>query len=285
MNIAISGHTGFIGTHLTRFFENKGYGVTGIGRKDFKKGVGHLSKIISSSDILINLSGAPIIRRWTRRYSRELWNSRILTTEMLVKALEQSAPRPRAFFSSSAIGIYASQGIHTEKDHRLDEDFLGTLCQRWEEEAFRARLLTRVYVVRTGIVLGKEGGALPSMARPFRLGVGGKIGDGRQMISWIHIHDFVNAMDMLIEKMPRENVFNFTAPQPVSNADMSKVLARTLHRPNIFRVPAFALKLLFGEGAVVLLTGQHVLPHNLQNAGYTFAYPELDDALHDLLGK
>ncbi len=283
MNIAISGHTGFIGGHLKKHFKGQGHEISGIGREDFAKGTGHLTSIVSECDILINLAGAPIIKRWTKSYSKKLWDSRILTTRALTEAIAETRDRPKAFFSASGVNIYTDKGIQTEKENQISEDFLGILCQRWEEEALKARIHCNTYVLRFGIVLGKDGGALPQMALPFKMYVGGKIGHGRQMISWIHIDDFMRALDMLINALPDQNVFNFTAPSPVSNATFSAILARTLHKPNLIPVPAFALKLMFGEGAVVLLEGVNAVPENLQNEGFVFHYPELEGALQDLL--
>jgi uncharacterized protein len=285
MRIVISGKTGFIGSKITTWFLSRGYEVTAIGRSDFAKGSNHLSGLISGSDFVINLAGAPIIKRWTKSYSKKLWDSRIVTTHLLTDAIGTSNPKPRAFFSASVIGIYAEEGIQTEEQNRYDDDFLGILCQRWEEEALKARILCPVYIMRIGIVLGREGGALPKMALPFKMFVGGKIGSGRQITSWIHIDDFIGALNHIMERLPEESVFNFTAPNPVSNAEFSSVLARTLERPNFFSVPSFALRFLYGDGAVALLNGQHVLPERLLNDGFTFTYPKLDSALHNLLGK
>jgi len=285
MKIVISGKTGFIGSKISAWFASRGHEVTGIGRADFLKGADHLSGLISGCDFVVNLAGAPIIRRWTKSYSKKLWDSRIVTTHLLTEAIGASRPRPRAFFSASAIGIYAEEGIHTEDQNRFDEDFLGILCQRWEEEAQKARIHCPVYSMRIGIVLGREGGALPQMALPFKMFVGGKIGSGRQITSWIHIDDFIAALHHIMENLPDVSVFNFTAPSPVSNAEFSAILAETLGRPNLFTVPSFALRLLYGEGSVALLHGQHVLPQRLINHGFTFQYPELKSALHNLLAK
>ncbi len=283
MKIVISGKTGFIGKNLTSYFSKKGYEVSGIGRTDFEKGISHLATLISGSDVLINLAGAPIIKRWTKSYSKKLWDSRIITTRQLTDAIAVTHEKPKAFFSASAVGIYDRHGINTEEKNTFDNDFLGLLCQKWEEESQRARIHSATYNIRIGIVLGKNGGALPQMALPFKLFVGGKLGNGHQMTSWIHIKDFVKAMDFLIMKLPDKKVFNFTAPFPVSNAEFSSVLARKLNRPNLLAVPGLAIKLLFGEGSVALLNGQNVIPENLLNEGFQFEFPALDKALEDLL--
>ena len=283
MKIAISGHTGFIGTKLKKHFTSKGYSIIPIGRSDFSKGTGHLSSLVSGVDFLINLAGAPIIKRWTKSYSKRLWDSRILTTRALTDAIAETSEKPQAFFSASAVGYYAGEGVQTETNYQQDEDFLGILCDKWEEEALRARIHSHTYIIRIGIILGKEGGALPQMAMPYKLFVGGKLGNGKQMVSWMHYDDFARALEWLMEKLPETNIFNFTAPNPVSNAVLSAQMAKTLNKPNLFTVPAFALRLLYGEGAVALLNGQHVIPDNLLKEGFQFQFETIDQALNDLL--
>lgn len=281
MNIAITGHTGFIGSKLKSYFEDKGHNITGIGRSDFTNG--NLSTLLNGQDVVINLAGAPILKRWTRSYSREIWNSRITTTHLLVDAFGQLPVKPKIFISASGVNIYNEKGIHAEDSPSLDMNFLGTLCQEWEREALKAKVMINTYIIRLGVVLGRDGGALVQLARPFRLGAGGKIGSGEQMFSWIHISDLISALDMIIEKRPDETVFNMTAPQPVSNATLSTTIAKVLNKPNFLTIPPFALKILYGEGATVILSGQHVIPENLVNSGYVFKFPEIEKALEDLL--
>jgi uncharacterized protein len=282
MRILISGKSGFIGSRLSGYFEAKGYKVEAISRKDFEIGVDHLASKLDGSDVIINLAGAPIIKRWTRKYSKILWDSRILTTRTLVNAIAATDVRPKVFLSASAVGIYADGGKHTENEHVLDEDFLGILCRRWEEEALRARIHTHTMIMRTGIVLGRDGGALKKMELPYRFFVGGKIGSGRQMMSWIHIDDYARAVDWLIEKSSEKNIFNFTSPNPVSNTEFSEQLARQLNRPNLFTVPPFALQAIYGEGSVALLSGQEVLPENLLSEGFRFKHENLQQALDEI---
>jgi uncharacterized protein len=283
MQIAIAGHTGFLGTTLKNLFLQQGYQVSGIGREDFDKGTEHLSGILAGKDVVINLAGAPIIRRWTRSYTRKIWNSRISTTQSLVQAMGACAQKPGKFISVSGVNIYTERGIHDENSNDFDMDFLGTLCQEWEKEALKARLMVNTFIARLGVVLAKNGGALPKMALPFKLGAGGKLGSGKQMMSWIHLSDFCLAMLHLIQNNPEKNVFNFTSPYPVSNALFSSTLALVLKRPNFFTVPPLALKILYGEGATVLLNGQHVVPGNLLGSGFRFKFPDLESALRDLL--
>jgi uncharacterized protein len=284
MKIVISGQSGFIGTKLTAWFTAKGHTVVGVGRADFAKGPYYLASIISGSDFLINLAGAPLVRRWTRSYSKKIWDSRIITTRLLSDAIAGCKQRPKAFISISGIGIYDSEGVHTETENELDEGFIGILCQRWEEEALRSRIHCNTYIIRTGVILGRDGGALPLMSLPFKWFVGGKIGSGNQIISWIHINDFARALELIMGKLPEQNIFNLTSPSPVSNKEFSSILAKTLGRPNLIPVPGFALKLLFGEGATMVLNGQYAIPKNLMNEGFIFQFPDLERAMGDLLG-
>ena len=283
MKIAIAGHTGFIGSELKKYYSSKDHEILQIGREDFAKGKDHLAEILSGADVLINLVGAPVIKRWTKSYMKELWDSRILTTKALVEAIMQASPKPRFFFSHSGVHIYATTGTHTEDSENFDQKFLATLCQRWEQEALHAKYFCQTYVLRVGMILGTNGGALPQLVRPFKLGAGGKIGDGKQMVSWMHINDYLEAIDFILKKAPDEPVFNFTTPDPVSNAVLSKTLAEVLNRPNFFTVPPIALKILYGDGASLILSGQEVIPRNLQALGFSFRFPQIQEALEDLL--
>lgn len=284
MHIAISGQTGFIGTELTNFFLSEGYTVSGIGREDFSKGKQHLADLLEGKDVLINLAGAPIIRRWTQKHKVSLWSSRIDTTQKLAEALSICRQAPGIFISGSGVNIYDNTHLHTEDSTHLSNDFLGKLCSAWEEQALAAQPFCKTYIIRSGVILGKKGGALPTMALPFRWFVGGKIGKGTQQLSWMHIDDYARAVHMLIKEKPENTLYNFCSPHPLTNAEFSRHLARTLKRSALFTVPPFAIKLLYGEGAVVVLTGQAVLPANLQKAGFEFQFPVAGPALENLLG-
>lgn len=284
MKIIITGLTGFVGTELKQYFSAKNYTVTGIGRGDYGMGVQHLAELISGHDVLINLAGAPIIKRWTQKYREELWESRVETTRQLQEALTLCKAPPEVFISASGVNVYTGRGTHTESGTLHGDDFLSSLCLAWEEQAMKAQSISKTYIIRTGVVLGKNGGALPQMVLPFKLFVGGKIGNGQQVLSWIHIADYMDALHKLMQDKPDRQVFNFCSPFPVSNAEFSRQLARALRRPNFFTVPAFVLKLLYGEGAVVILEGQTVLPANLEKEGFTFEYPRMKQALENLLG-
>lgn len=297
MKILITGGTGFIGRRLVAHLkvQHEVMVLTRQGSRAYDL-LGHDVKLLDNLDrlddlndvdIVINLAGEPIAAgRWSEPRKQLLCNSRWLLTEQLVDLIKLSSNPPRLLLNASAIGWYGRQG-----DEPLDEgcsqphdEFTHRLCQQWEQLALQARSpQTRVCILRIGLVLGPDGGALPKLLPPYRLGLGGPVGSGRQIMSWIHIQDLVRALLFLLEHDECDGIFNGTAPQPVDNRTFSQSLARSLHRPHLLCVPAGALRLLMGESADLLLTGQHVQPTRLQQAGFHFTYPELPQALDDLL--
>jgi len=282
MQIVITGANGFIGRNLKVAFQQKGWEVIPLPRADFDLGTGHLAQKISGADVVINLAGAPIVHRWSATYKEELRNSRIITTERLVDAMAVASQVPKLFISTSAIGIYAAEGRHTELVNKLAGDFIGKLCADWETEAEVAASFTRTVIFRLGIVLAKDGGALPKMALPFRLGVGGKIGSGMQGFSWIHLHDLISAYIFMIENSQYSGVFNLTSPESCDNLRFTQTIARILNRPAFFTVPVFALKLIYGEGAIAVSGGQIAIPERLLSTGFQYKFPVLEDALKDI---
>ncbi|HSW63485.1 MAG TPA: TIGR01777 family oxidoreductase [Dissulfurispiraceae bacterium] len=284
MNVAMSGATGFVGTYLKNAFAAQGWTVSALGRDAFRSAE-TLREKLKAADIVVNLAGAPIAARWSDSYKKELYASRIDTTRALVSALAQLKNRPRLFISTSAIGVYPPDVECDEGSSGLAQDFLGRLAQDWEREASHAAELgVRTVIFRFGVVLG-SGGALAKMLMPFRLGIGGVIGDGRQPFSWVHIDDLGSAFLFVIGQERCSGIYNLTAPNPVSNKTFTKALGAALHRPAILPVPTFVLKMKFGEGADVLIKGQHVLPRRLLESGFTFRYPRIDEALKNLLAE
>jgi len=282
MNIAISGANGFIGKQLTSYFQAKGNDVRSISR--IKEGT-HVSEIVmqlSGVDVIINLAGAPIVGRWTRKYKKTLFDSRINTTRKIVEAISLMEKKPELLISASAVGIYSSVGNQTESNYRKADDYLGEICTAWEMEAKKAAPFSRVAITRFGIVLGKGGGALKKMLPLFRLGLGGKIASGKQGFSWIHVYDVIHAMEFIIENTKLSGEFNLTAPDVVDNSKFTKVLSKMLGKPALFAVPAFALKLIFGEGSIAVSGGQFALPEHLTSEGFYFCYPDLKSALDDI---
>lgn len=273
MKIAISGSTGFIGKRLTAKFIEKNIEVISIKRDDLLLSIEDLSKKIEGVDVIINLAGAPIAARWNENYKQLLVSSRIESTKKLVSAINYLKIKPNLFISTSAIGIYDTIGIHTEQSVNYGGNFLSDLCINWEQEALKAQ--TRTAIFRLAVVLDKNEGALPKMLLPFKLGLGGKIGNGKQHFSWIAIEDLINAYLFIIERKELSGIFNLSSPQPINNIELTKVIGKTLKRPTLFTVPTFVLKLLYGEGAGVITEGQAVIPENLLSNGFIFIYDSI----------
>lgn len=242
-------------------------------------------KHLDDFDAVINLAGEPIVgKRWSDAQKLVLQNSRWLITKQLADLINASNTLPKVFISGSAIGYYGRQNDAPVDEHFTDvhDEFSHRLCKRWEDIAMSAQTSTRVCLLRTGIVLSNKGGALEKMLLPFKLGLGGPIGDGRHFMSWIHIEDMARGVLYLLNDESCSGAFNFTAPNPVSNKEFSKTLASVLHRPAIFPMPKKVLQIIMGEMADLLTTGQNVIPAKLQNQGFTFIHPNLKAALEDL---
>lgn len=276
--IAITGSSGFVGQNLIQFFENKNYEVISI-KRDYLKDENKLLEIISKSDVIINLAGANIINRWTDSYKKLLYSSRIDTTKSIVNAINKTEKKPEILISTSAIGVYDNKSTYDESAH-LNNDFLANLGKDWEDEAKKAQIPVAIF--RFGIVLGKNGGALDKMLLPFKLGVGGVIGSGNQAFSFIHIEDLLNAYEHVIENK-LDGTFNLVSPTPTTNKGLTKALGKYLHRPTIFPVPEFMLKLIFSEGAKILTDGQSVVPKKLLDNNFKFKYENIEQAIENLV--
>ncbi len=279
MKIAITGSSGFIGSRLTGFLRKKGHEVLPVTRYQLQGNAYDLASLLKDADVVIHLAGAPVIGRWTSHYRQVIYGSRIDTTKVLVQAMSLMDKKPATFICASAVGIYPETGVYTESDTLIADGFLGEVCRDWEYEAGKANAFTRTLMLRFGMVLGKDGGALKTMFLPFRFGLGGRIGHGRQMMSWIHIDDLLRSVDHVIRKKTVIGPVNVVSPHPVSNNEFTKVLAKTLRRPACLFVPSFALKLIYGDGAFVLTVGQTALPEKLQLSGFQFQHPVIASAL------
>ncbi|HYM11550.1 MAG TPA: TIGR01777 family oxidoreductase [Bryobacterales bacterium] len=239
-------------------------------------------------DVVFHLAGESVGEgRWTPARKQLLRQSRVLSTRHLVDALASLDTRPQVFVCASAVGYYGDRGDEiVEETAPPGHDFLAELCQAWEAEAARARSFgVRVVSIRTGLVLGPSGGALARMLPPFHLGLGGRLGSGRQWMPWIHLDDLAGLYLHAAEKPGIDGPMNGVAPAPVTNAEFTKTLAAVLHRPAIFPVPAFALRLALGEFAGVLLASQRVAPRVAESTGYRFRYTALADALRSATGS
>jgi hypothetical protein len=298
MLVAVSGGTGFIGRPLVDRLLAGGHRVRlltrspgsvapreGVQPVAFDASAG-TAPDLSGCEAVIHLAGEAIERRWTESHKRALSESRVNGTRAVVEAARRSGT-VRTLISASGVGYYGACG-----DEELDErspagnDFLARLCEAWEAAAVPAREAgLRLVIVRIGIVLHPEGGALKKMLPPFRLGLGGPVGSGRQWMSWVHRDDQVSLLLHALEKTQVEGVLNGSAPRPVTNAELARALGRALNRPAVMRAPAVALRLAFGEMATMVLDGQKVLPRRALESGFTFAYPELEGALAEMLGR
>lgn len=294
MNTLITGGTGFIGSALSSGFLSNGHNVVITSRH--RDGLWYEDRgilkwrppdlipadIMSRINTVINLAGEPITSgRWTKARKDRILSSRIETTRAIVESMRAVKPVPGLLISASAIGYYGPRGgEYITEEGSPGEDFLAQVCKAWEEEALKAQDLgVRVVLLRIGIVLGPKGGALPRMALPFKLFLGGPIGSGRQWFSWIHMDDVVGIIRHIIENTTITGPVNLTAPQPVTNKEFSSALARVLNRPAWLPVPALLLRIALGELADILLTGQRVIPEKILKAGYKFKYQRIEEAL------
>jgi uncharacterized protein (TIGR01777 family) len=298
LNITISGASGLIGRRLLKVLAKEGHALTALSRHagtnlppGVRLAVWDAAKCetpadgLLDADAVIHLAGAPVAQRWNAQVKQAIRESRVAGTRNLVQALSKLRRRPQVLICGSAIGYYGSRGDEVLAETSAPgSDFIAEVCVEWEKEAQAAEALgMRVVRVRIGIVLDARGGALPRMLPPFKMGVGGKLGSGKQWMSWIHLDD-LTALFQLALATPVSGAINGVAPNPVTNADFTKALAAAVHRPAIFPVPGFALSLLFGEmGGILLLASQRVAPKAAESAGFTFRFPELAGALTDVL--
>lgn len=280
MRIAISGSTGFIGTHLNSFLTEKGIDVVPLHRAFFTAPDDLSLRIaLDGCDAVINLAGATVNRRWTSSYKKKIMGSRVETTQKLVSAINKLKNKPYTLISASAVGIYASEGVQTEDKFVYGDTFLSQVCMQWEEEAKKVSSDVRVVIPRFGVVLAKDGGALPKMLLPFRLYVGGKLATGNQGFSWIHIDDLLNALLLILQNPQLAGTFNFTAPQIMNNQEFARTVTKVLKRPSWLPIPAFIFKLIYGEGHVLMTEGQKAYPLRLLEEGFVFRFYKLSSAL------
>ena len=299
MHLLITGATGTLGRPLCAELLRRGARLTVLSRQPAERVRARCGAAVDvwadlaawtpevAIDAVINLAGEPIAdRRWSAARKAALRASRIALTEQLLQRLTAARHRPAVLLSGSAVGLYGDGGdrVFDEGAPQAD-DFAARLCADWEAAARQAEALgVRVVLLRTGLVLSREGGLLARMKLPFSLGLGARLGDGRQWMSWIHADDWQALVLRLLDDAQARGAYNLTAPEPVTNAGFTAGLAAALHRPAVFAAPAWGLKLALGEMAPLLLGGQRVRPERALAAGFTFRHPTLDGALRDLLG-
>lgn len=295
MHILITGGTGFIGTALCNALIKNGHELTVLTRSPEKQKNPKIRYITTLKpddyfEVIINLAGEAIVKRWSNLQRKKVVESRIGTTNMLIEFITQAEKKPSLLISGSAIGYYGTDPkieFHEDTPPQGEEllSFARHLCHLWEKEALRAQEQgVRVCLLRIGVVLEKNGGALSRMLPSFRLGLGGTIGDGKQWMSWIHRDDLITIIQYLINHPQLNGAFNATSPYPVTNEFFTKILAKTLGRKALLKTPACVIKLLFGRmGEEILLSGQKVMPHRLVKEGFEFQHPTLEKALKEIL--
>lgn len=296
--VLITGGTGFIGSALCRHYLAKGQQVL-VMTRDVPRAQQRLGPAVraiarleeippgSAPEVIFNLAGQNLASgRWNRARKRRFVESRVGVTRQVVDYINTLTDAPPVLINGSAVGYYGARG-----DSRLDErssagdEYQSRLCQAWEEAAVMAEAAgARVCLMRSGAVLGPDGGPLAGLLPPFRLGLGGYLGDGRQWLSWVHIDDWIALAQHLIDNPALRGPFNATSPHPQTNRDFAKTLGRVLNRPAWIRIPAWLVRLSQGEMAHLFLTGQRVLPQRALDSGFQFRYPHLPDALADILG-
>lgn len=300
MKIFIVGGTGFVGTHLCSFFLQQGHAVTALGTRPQKQEPkdrrlrylaadttrpGAWQQEIAASDAVVNLAGKTIFKRWNEDYKQQIYDSRVLTTRNIVDAMP--AGSPCVLCSTSAVGYYGDRADEILAETApAGQGFMADIARAWEREALRAAEKgVRVALMRFGIVLGQDGGALAQMLPAFRMFVGGPLGSGRQWFPWIHVQDLMRAVQFLVETSDLGGPFNLCAPNPVRNRELAATLGRVLGRPALLPAPRALLRLMLGEVAAVLVESQRAVPKNLADSGFSFRFPALQPALQHIVGQ
>jgi uncharacterized protein (TIGR01777 family) len=306
MKVTVTGATGTLGAQLVKLLTARGDDVTVLSRnaesarKKLGGGVRALewpdpkaqtppAESLAGQDAVVHLLGEPVAQRWSDDAKREIRESRVLSTRNLVAALRDvdAAQRPKVLVSQSATGWYGPRGDEpVDESEPSADDFLAQVCVKWEAEARAAEELgLRVAITRTGVVVSEDGGALEKMLPPFKLGVGGPVAGGKQYVPWIHTDDVVGGLAFALDTESASGPLNLTAPEPVTNKELSKTLGRVLKRPAVAPVPSLAIKALYGEMAIIVTTGVRAVPKQLQELGYDFRQPDLEEALRSATGK
>lgn len=285
MKIKITGINGYLGKILSAHFKKKGYQVSGIDRNLLYEDTYRLKEEISHCDVIINLAGASILKRWTKRNMRQIYKSRIDTTRNIVKSINElpEYERPKKIISASAIGIYTAGNKHTETSIDYNTGFVGKLVKDWEESLNTLPRSTQKIVLRIGLVLGKEAKTITNLLPVFKLGLGGPISEGSQAFPFIHEKDLIKAFDWAAEGKCNRPLYNLVAPEQITNALFSKTLARYLNTSAFIPVPVILLKLIYGKASSLLLKSPIVKPNALLNEGFEFDFPTINQALSEII--
>ncbi|HZV11625.1 MAG TPA: TIGR01777 family oxidoreductase [Candidatus Kapabacteria bacterium] len=304
MNIIIAGGSGFIGSTLVNVLQGEGHAITVLARNERSANeklggkarvlpwdgefVGAWAEAVNGADVVVNLAGESIgDGRWSGARKEKILQSRLKATRAIVDAIIKAEKKPSLLINASAVGFYGNvPSGDVDESHAPGDDFLANVCKEWELEARRAESAgVRVALIRTGIVLSKNGGALPRMLTPFKFFVGGKIGSGNQWMPWIHLVDHIGIITYIINNQSVSGAVNLSAPEPATMKEFARALGKAMHRPSLFPVPGFVLKVMLGKMSSLVLEGQRAVPKKILAAGYVFKFPQLDAALRDVLKK
>ena len=284
MKIAISGSNGYIAKNLIQELELSDYEIVRIGRSQIYN-IAELTEILSNVSVVIHLAGSPILKRWTSTIKDEILRSRIATTRNIILTMNDLPieRRPEIFISASAIGIYSPDKIHTEESTSFSTDFVSEVVVKWEGSSADLNPNVRRVIFRIGLILGKGAKTIQNLVPVTKLGLGGKIGSGKQPFPFIHIHDAVKAIKWSIENHQAQGIYNLVAPENIDNKTFTNKLAKSLNRTAIFTVPEFILKIVFGEASTLLLQSPQVYPKRLLNEGFEFSYPDLNSTIEEIV--
>jgi uncharacterized protein (TIGR01777 family) len=284
MKIAISGSGGYIAGKLIEELAKSNSTVIRINRELLKDQL-TLQNLLNGTDAVVNLAGAPIFTRWTEQNRKKISESRVLSTHNIVEAINKlpMEKRPKLLISASAIGIYKAGQAHTESNNSFGDDFVSNVARNWEEATRNLSTDVRKVIFRIGLVLGKEAKTIQNLLPLFKLGLGGKLGSGKQPFPFIHINDVVGAMLWAIENEKASGIYNLVAPQHITNEEFTEAFAKRLNRPAFFAVPSFALKIVLGETSVLLTEAPEVKPEKLISEGFSFEYSDIHSTLEHIL--
>lgn len=285
MKIKITGINGYLGKLISKRLVKNKHDVSGIDRELLYGTVEALKNEIRGCDVIINIAGASILKRWTTKNRKLIYDSRVKTTTNLVKAINELDPeaRPKKFISASAIGIYKPGNMHTENSTDFNSGFIGKVVKDWEAslKPLPPEVITTIF--RIGIVLGKQAKTITNLLLPFKMGLGGKIGSGKQAFPFIHETDVVNAFVWTVEQDKPEQLYNLVAPQTITNKEFTQTFAKTMNRPAFIPIPSFLLKLIFGKASTLLLVSPIIKTKALPESGFEFQYPTIDLACSEIL--
>ena len=285
MEVKITGAGGYLGKLINKELNNHSHKISAISRKSLYDPPELLSDKIAGTTVLINLAGAPILQRWTKKNRDIIYNSRVITAQNIVKAVNllPDKLRPQKIISVSAIGIYKVDSLHDENSSDFDTGFLGNLVKDWENTWKLLPENVNMSIFRTAIVLGSEAVIIKKLIPLFKLGMGGKLGTGKQPFPFIHEKDVCEAFLLTLEEKLAPGIYNLAAPDQITNDYFTKALAKTVRKPAILRVPAFALKILYGEAAGILTESPAVIPKKLLEYGFNFNYPTIEKVMKDII--